>query len=105
MGIKYIFLQYPKLIRCIDPKTPIISIIENERKELEWRIDAAMVIMEASSKTHTQFVLLKNNRLLSFVHFFKSLIVEIPLLVLMQLFRVMYKVNILRHHFKITYEY
>lgn len=93
MTLSFFLLKYPFLLRLADPKSPIIPLNRDDKIELQWRMNAALVISEAtpgSSPMFTQF--LPGQMFLSVVSLLKQIFLEIPLffitLVIMFLVRI-----------------
>ena len=84
MALRFFLLKYPFLLRLADPKRPIIPLHRSDKIELQWRMNAALVISEAtpgSSPMFTQF--LPGQMFLSVVSLLKQIFLETPLFFIM----------------------
>jgi nucleoside-diphosphate-sugar epimerase len=102
MAIRYLFLKFPSLLRWFDPKWPIMPLDENEKSELKWRMNAALVICEATPNSSLQFTLFSSKQIVSSVlSLGKQILIEPPLFFIMVLYKILFRIGLI-NRFKVT---
>jgi NADH dehydrogenase len=106
MGLRSFFLTFPFTLRLIDPKLPIMPLLQDQRNELVWRMDAALVISEATPHTVKMFTAI--NHIQAVCSFFWLclcfILLEIPLNIVMVALRIALRFKLVRR-FKINHEF
>jgi nucleoside-diphosphate-sugar epimerase len=59
LGLRPFFLQFPAMLRLIDPKRPVWVLKKTDRDELAWHMNTTIALMEASPENVSLFSLMK----------------------------------------------